>query len=424
VSADEALFSHEGEDPMGMTQEQLTAHIENIVGAQVAKALAKLNERRQDEAVSVARVEEIVGRVPGDFKSRNLEADKRQKGAIAFGGALLCLAEARGQYERAVEISKGNVWKSMPEVNKVLEAGSGTAGGVMIAPEHSEEVIDLLAARATVRRHISDTMDVSSGMIDMPRLTADASTSWGGEIEPASEGQPAFDQLVMRAFQQKTLIPISNTLLRRGGARVSQIVRNSTLRSMALGEDRVFITSPGSEHRPKGLKFWAPESNRLTAQSFSLTHVNEDLGRLILTLEEANVPMTSPVWTFAPRTKQALMTLQTTTGSYAFRDEMTRGLLWGFPFDSTTHVVRNEGSGEDESRIYLWDADEFMIGQGLSLQVDLSSEASFVDADGNVVSAFQRNLTLLRVINEVDLKPKHAEAIATLNEVTWAPTSV
>ena len=73
------------------------------------------------------------------------------------------------------------------------------------------------------------------------------------------------------------------------------------------------------------------------------------------------------------------------------KDEMTKGTLWGIPFDSSTHIVRNEGAGEDESMLYLTDMDEMMLGQGQNLQVDMSSEATFVDADGNVVSAFQRN---------------------------------
>ena len=132
--------------------------------------------------------------------------------------------------------------------------------------------------------------------------------------------------------------------------------------------------------------------------------------------------MTAPVWFFAPRTKQYLLSLQTTTGVYAFRDEMTnRGTLWGIPFEATTHIVRTEGSGGNESSIYLADCDELVIGQGAQLEVAMSTEGSFIDADDNMVSAFQRNLTLLRVIAEVDLKPRHVEAVAWMDQVLWSP---
>lgn len=405
-----------------MTQAELVKLIEDTAGGQVAKALQTIQERQKDLAPRIVGAREDVEGQNGEAVINRSLAGV-QKG-IGIGGAILCLAEARGDLDRAITIAQKGGWKGMPEVAKTLTAGEATQGGVLIAPEHSQELIDLLAPRTVVRRHVADVIDVGQGSVDMPRMTADASTSWGGEIEAVREGNPAFDQLVMREFQQKTLVPVSNTLIRRGGGdRVATMVRNSTLRAMALGEDVVFLTSPGSEHRPKGLRYWVPASNVVTAQSYSLTNVNEDLGAVLLKLEEANVPMTSPVWFFAPRTKQALMTLQTTTGAYAFRDEMIRGTLWGFPFEATTHIVRNEGVASDESRIFLADTDELMLGQGVSLQIDLSSEATFVDADGNVVSAFQRNLTLLRVINGVDLKPKHVEAIAMIEAVKWAPAA-
>jgi HK97 family phage major capsid protein len=400
-----------------MTRDELKAMIAETAGSEVARAFESIQEKT---AASRALVQPRV-----DMEARGADGvivrTDGQK-AVTLGGAILCLAASRGDLDKAIKLSQSDQWKSMPGVEKVLTSGEATTGGVLIAPEHSQEVVDLLAARTVVRRHISNVVDISSGMLDMARMTADAATSWGGEIEEIREGQPAFDQLVMRPFQQKVLVPVSNTLLKRGGPQVSTMVRNSTLRSMALGEDRVFLTSPGSEHRPKGFKYWVPAAQQLTATGAqTLAVVTADLGRMLLALDEANVPMTAPCWFMAPRTKNFLMTLQTTTGNYAFRDEMIKGTLWGIPYESTTHIARNEGVGGNETTIYLADCDEFMLGQGQNIQVDLSSEATFVDVDGNVVSAFQRNMTLLRVINEVDLKPQHAEAIVTMSAVTWTP---
>ncbi len=45
---------------------------------------------------------------------------------------------------------------------------------------------------------------------------------------------------------------------------------------------------------------------------------------------------------------------------------------------------------------------EHGIGQGASMQIVLSTEGTYVDGNGTVISAVQRNLTLLRIINEVD----------------------
>jgi HK97 family phage major capsid protein len=418
-----------------MTKEDLKTLVKGICGEEVAAAIGRIQERQEQKAAAEGttvehappriNVEKLAGETQAAYEARIDRSLHGEGRALALGGALVCLAAARMDPDKALKIAKQ---KKEPEpVIKILTAGEAVNGGVLISPEHSDELIDLLAPRTVVRRHVRDVQDLSGGSLDIPRLTADAATSWGGEIEEIRESQPTFGQLVMRPFQQKVLVPLSNTMLRRGGARVATIVRNSTLRSMALGEDRAFISSPGSEHRPKGLKFWAPDANRLTAQAFTgtaaqrLEKVTADIGNMVLTLEEQNVPMTSPVWLMAPRTRMYLMTARDGNGNLMFYDELLRGRLWGWPVETSTHIVRNEGAGADESAIYLFDADEFMLGQGMSLQVDMSTEGTFVDADGNVVSAFQRNLTLLRVINEVDFKPRHAEAVVTLSGVTWSP---
>jgi HK97 family phage major capsid protein len=410
-----------------MTRDELKNHIESTVGTAVSAALARIEERRVAAGTTTTERIDIEGMSGQRANDASLATERR---AIALGGALVCLSAAKMDKDKALAIAIKN--KESDAVQKILTAGEAINGGVLIAPEHSSELIDLLAPRTVIRRHIGDVQDVSSGSLDIPRLTADAATSWGGEIEEIREGQPTFDQLVMRPHQQKVLVPLSNTMLRRGGPRVATIVRNSTLRSMALGEDRAFISSPGSEHRPKGLKYWAPTQNRLVAQAFTgtaaekLQKVTDDLGRLVLTLEEQNVPMTDPVWLMAPRTKMYLNTARDGNGNLLYYNELSgrNPTLWGWPVETSTHIARNEGVGLDESTVYLFDADEFMLGQGFSLQVDMSSEGTFVDVDGNIVSAFQRNLTLLRVINEVDFKPKHAEAVAYLTAVKWSPASV
>lgn len=407
-----------------MTEQELHAIIDQRSGEQVATALKAIRERNADlgERPVVERIS-MEGR---DGETRNAMALATERRAIALGGALQMLATCRMDLPKAAELASKTEWAKASGVEKILTSGEAVNGGVMIAPVHSQELIDLLAPRTVVRRHISEVVDVSSGMVDMARITSDAATTWGGEIEQITEGSPTLDQLVMRPFQQKVLVPVSNTLLKRGGPRVAAMIRNTTLRSMALGEDQVFLTSPGSEHRPKGLKYWAADANQLTASTFTgtaaqkLTLVSDDLGRLILALEEANVPMTNPVWFMAPRTKQYLLTVRDGNGNKAF-PEVADNMLYGWPIEATTHVVRNTGSGANESVVYLADCDELSLGQGSSLEVSMSSEGTFVDVDGNVVSAFQRNLTLLRVINEVGLTPKHREAIGYLSAVTWAP---
>lgn len=59
------------------------------------------------------------------------------------------------------------------------------------------------------------------------------------------------------------------------------------------------------------------------------------------------------------------------------------------------------------------------IGEEETLEIDYSKEATYKDSEGNVVSAFQRDQTLIRVIAKNDFGPRHVESIAVLTGVTW-----
>jgi HK97 family phage major capsid protein len=392
-----------------MTQKELETLVGRLAGDAVATALANVHERRKDLATQV-------------FEDRDVEEEKRRLQGRRDEKTLLlgwtAQALVKGNREKAL--------LAMPkalaeEVEKALTSGNLEAGGAFFSPEHSQEIIDLLAPRTVVRRRVSSVIDLSAGTLDMARLTADATVTWGGEIEAIRESQPSTGNIVMRSFQEKALVPFSNTFLRRGGPRVANFVQKSTLRAMSIGEDTVFLTSPGTEYRPKGLKYWAPAAtNRLVAQAFTgtdaekLTKVTQDLGALLLVLENANVPMTGAAWAFSPAIKNYLMTARDGNGNFAFRPEMLGGLLWGLPFDHTTSIA---------NAAYLTDYDEFMIGQGAAVQIDMSDQGTFIDADGNVISLFQRNMSALRMINEVDFVPQHEAATANLSGVNWTPAA-
>ncbi len=60
-----------------------------------------------------------------------------------------------------------------------------------------------------------------------------------------------------------------------------------------------------------------------------------------------------------------------------------------------------------------------MIGEDMSLVINFSAEASYKDAQGNVVSAFQRDQTLVRVIAKHDFGPRHVELVVVATAVKW-----
>ena len=152
-----------------MNRAELVSLIKETAGTETAAVLARYQEKSKDTAQQIISPEMRAANDSQGAMDRTLRNEQR---GIALSGALCILAEARGNLKEALAISAGNRWKEVVGVQKILEAGTATSGGVLISPEHSQEIIDLLAPRAVVRRHISNSMDVSAGMVDIARMTS------------------------------------------------------------------------------------------------------------------------------------------------------------------------------------------------------------------------------------------------------------
>jgi hypothetical protein len=57
----------------------------------------------------------------------------------------------------------------------------------------------------------------------------------------------------------------------------------------------------------------------------------------------------------------------------------------------------------------------------MSLELAVSREGTYVDANANTVSAFQSDQTLIRAIAEHDFQVRHDQAIAVIQNVRYAP---
>ncbi len=394
------------------TPEQLLAHIKDICGNIVAEKLQPLQETVKSHGTWLTNRDGMSGAA--------IERTLEQKG-LTVGGIIAAVAGAKAMDMKPIEWAK-SVAKDETLV-KALEASTGSGGGFLVTPEVSADFIDLLTPRAVVRSFGSPVIPMSSGTITIPKLNAAAAAYYIGENKDAVKSQQSFGVKKLTARKLAVLVPISNDLLRRGGPKVSALVRNDALRSAALKEDVTFIRSQGTEFTPKGLRYLAAAANVLTANgTVNLANVTADLGNLILQLEESNVAFTNPGWILSPRDAMYLMTVRDGLGNYAFRGEMMTGKLWGYPFKKTTQIPRNLGSGGNESEVYLADFDDVAIGQTVGLEVAVSVEASYKDENGDLVSAFSLDQTVMRLIMEHDLGLRHDESVAILTGTKWVPS--
>lgn len=409
-----------------MTQKELETFIANAVGSEVAKLMAD----NKDKAMSLPPVNWW-----NDFQkaltSKDPEVASREPKGSMVGAAYWAYARSvmdkqPPEYGLKLLESRGGKFKDLAEKigearTKAMAANEPLSGGFLIPEEFSSEVIELLRPASVVRAFNPPTIPTTLGNLRVPRITDGTTGYYIGENSNITPSQIRLGQLALSYKKLAVLVPMSNDLLRRPSVGADALVRNDMVRGMAQAENIAFLRSPGTEAQPKGLRYWVDANNVFFANAtVSLQNSASDLGKIILKLEENNIPLTRPGWIFAPRTKMYLMTVQTTTGAYAYRDEMIRGTLWGWPFKTSTQVPTNltDRGGTNESEIYLVDWDEAIIGETERLIVDASAEAAYFDG-ASVVSSFSQDQTVIRSIAEHDFAMRRNTAVAVMNGVTW-----
>jgi HK97 family phage major capsid protein len=381
-----------------MTVEQLRAFIKEVVD----EAVAPLREQQTNWARMMF--------------ARQEEPAKPDKGLIA-ARMVRALAAAKGDPERAAGWARKQ-WGD-DEVVKALAAGEATAGGYLVPPEYSTEIIELLKPQAVVRRLGARTIPMTTGTLNVPKMTGGATASYIGENTNIQKSQQAFGQITLSWKKLAALVPISNDLLRFSSPDADAIVRDDLVSAMALREDLAFIRDDGTNNKPKGLFYWAASDNKFNANStVNLANVTLDLGKAILKLRSANVRFIRPGWIFSPRTEHYLMTVRDANGNFAFRDEMLRGTLFGFPYGVTTQIPENLGTGSNESEVYLVDFADAVIGEASQLVIDASTEAAYHDGT-NVVAAFSLDQTVVRAIAHHDFAVRYDASVAVIQKVTW-----
>jgi HK97 family phage major capsid protein len=384
--------------------------ISNSVSAQIDPVVARLEEQATQHMATITRGYE-----------RPVEVDKGK----VVGGMIRMLAMAKGDQDKAVEYGKKVYELDDHPVVKALMAGDATAGGFLVAPEFSAEVIELLRPMSVVRSMNPIVMPMDTGSISIPKLTGGATANYVGESANIPSSQQTTGMLDLTWKKLAALVPISNDLLRftTTSPSADAVVRDDVVMSLAQREDLAFIRGDGLSGTPKGLRNWAPAANVLTVNpTINLANVTEDLGLLVLQLENADVRMLRPGWLFAPRTKNALMNVRDGNGNFAFRPEMLLGTLNGLPFKTTTQIpidlVVTGATGESEN--YVVDFADVVIGESSEIIVDASANAAYFDTpSGAVVSSFSRDETVIRAIARHDFGMRHDASVAVHSDVDW-----
>jgi HK97 family phage major capsid protein len=423
---------------------------------------AQIARAKEMQTLSAGTALPVAGQeTPEKKAAATVETDRYVKDrSLVIGAAAKMMAYGGGNLFNARQASMEVYGESHP-VTRALVASTGPAGGFIVPPDYMNEIIELLRPAAVVRGSNPRVIPMPRGTMTLPGQASPATASYGTENSQIASSQQSLKQIVASFKKLTALVPISNDLMRYADPAIDAMVRDDLVEVIALREDLAFLLGDGTNAAPMGytgfanawvtsqggtVGVWSATANSTAAvngaagntllgqnggnfitsnETYSETTVVAELTGMINRLDTANVPDRRRVWFMHPRTYNYLFGLLNSLGLYVFRDELSKGTLYGYPFKKTTQIPINiwdpTGTNKDCSFIILAEMNETMILDSMSLELAVSREGTYTDANGNTVSAFQYDQTLIRAIAEHDFQLRHDSGCAVLQFVRWAP---
>ena len=292
---------------------------------------------------------------------------------------------------------------------KALNAGTPSEGGFTVPLAFSGEYIDALVATTLIDKLNIRRVPLVNGNLSIPRMDATSSVGWVGENQSGKLTQPAFGEVNMRAKKLKALTPISNTLLRESGVNIEGWIAEDLMRKTRIELDNAMINGSGSQYMPLGLANNADiQTTGSSSTALALTTPND----MVALLQQANVRLENVHWLLNPIGESWLRNKAFSSGPFAWSDEMARtGKLRGFDFHSSSTIkyVPADDPAKAYADFWLGDFAEMMFGVSHDITIEMSRDGSYTDG-GNVVNAFDQDLTLIRLITECDFACRQPKA--------------
>lgn len=355
---------------------------------------------------------------PGKAPAVIVKQEVKQYPGAGVARIAMAIAASKGNLTDAAKFAETEIGDH--EVAMAITT-SQSSGGALIPQNLHSEVIELLRARSVVRKLGARKMPLPNGNLSMPRMAGGATAYYTGENEDIKSSVSKFGDIKLSAKKLTALVPISNQLIGYAGFDIEQLVLEDILATISVREDKAFLRDDGSDNTPKGLRSTAYDNQRTvewTGPAADLNAIDTYLDSLILKLMESNSLMIKCGWAISPRTYMKLFGLRDGNGNKVY-PEMSHGLLKGYPIEHTTTIPSNLGDGANESEIYFADFNDVVIGENSDMKVDFSNEATYYDTNGELVSAFARDQSLIRVITQHDIGFRHPEGLCVGSKVTW-----
>ena len=379
------------------------------------------------------RVRDASRKAPAQAK-RDPDAGLKDKRGIKAARYVLGLLHARFNHvsmQKAAEFVSTRFGDDI--VARALNSSVTGEGGALIPQDFMADLIELLRATTAVRGASPMEVGMPMGNLTIPRLAGGATAAYQNELDDIAVSQERFDDVNFVAKKLTAMVPVSNDLIRRSPIGVEEVVRDDLVQTIARREDLAFMRGDGSDKGPIGMRNLCMAANRITVAAMpatpapgdQLTAILAGASAAILALQNGMSRMIRPTWFMAPTIARFIALARDQVGGFYWKDEIERGMWEGYPIRLTQQIPTNlvVSTYTKGSEIYFCDMADFVIADTYNVVVDASDVAAYNDGV-SMVSAFQRDQSLFRVIAEHDCNMRHLQSLAVLLTQDWAFSGV
>lgn len=377
---------------------------EKAKGAYAVPAAAKIEEREKTPARPST----------GEFKS----ADEKI-GVLIFGMMKAFreqgLKGSRATFAALDEMGFGSIAAEFDQ--KSLNAGTGSAGGILIPDNFDTEVVKMLTPFTAFLRGGPANIPLAGGNYRQAAEASRPTASYRAEGGAIAQSQPTFRDFSMTSKLLSGLVPLTNQIIRWSAGRASTMARNSLATVMGLTMDQAAFLGTGLGNVPLGI-FRLPGITTFGATNSAtptVPQIDGDARKLINVAAQFPELQVGLAWVMTQRVKGYLEDLRDGNGNIIYPTLGGASPTWkGYPVLLTGSIPNNGGAGTNESTIGLVSFGTTLFGEGKGLELAISEEATI-----NGVNMFETDQTAIRATMEHDFNARYAESVGTLTAVKW-----
>jgi HK97 family phage major capsid protein len=416
------------------TQEELLDRVRTIVDKEVAERMeasqaegkakldnphaAALKAQAEKDAAEQKKIDEAGNLQSYLQESKNKE--QRLKKSFAY---IKCLAAARGDIGLAVDMAAKRGDKHIAAMVKAMGEGTIAGGGALVPEGYANEVIEYLHTLSVMSKMGVTEMPMPYGNLRIPRVSGGATVTWAGENQNVSDTSLTMQDLNLNEKKLIGIVPVSNELLSHSSPKADQVIQNDLSGALAAAMDLAEIRGTGTNFQPKGMATLVQSSNKFNATTAgtiaTLAEITGDSTKAMRLLFEGNIRGTRAGWLVSIKSYMALMAAQTTTGAFAFREELANGTFFGFPIEKSNNIPSNLGTGSNESEVYFADFAELMHGVGDQMSISVHDGGAYYNGSA-VVSGLSQDQTTIKARVGMDFGARQdGNEIVLIEDVIW-----